>query len=187
MRQTALLAAVPAARFAAPRRRRSELFGGLLAHDVDTPLDQGRLRGRRRSRARLARRADRRRSASIGAPSPYAFASVATGGGHPFRRGRAQLADRRPAVYLRPAASASRSTPARAIGVDANGLRTDLGSRILFAPELGLGYRFSDRVAIEATWVHLSHAQLFSRQNPGMDIDRPAAELRAALNRLPPE
>ena len=50
-----------------------------------------------------------------------------------------------------------------------NGLRTDLGSRILFEPELGLGYRISDRVAIEAAWVHVSHAQLLSRQNPGMD------------------
>ena len=51
----------------------------------------------------------------------------------------------------------------------ANGLRTDLGSRILFEPELGVGYRLSDRVSVEASWVHLSHAQLLSRQNPGMD------------------
>ena len=48
-------------------------------------------------------------------------------------------------------------------------LRTDLGSRILFAPELGVGYQLSERMSLEATWVHLSHGQLFSRQNPGMD------------------
>lgn len=50
-----------------------------------------------------------------------------------------------------------------------NGLRTDLGSRVLFEPELALGYQMSDRVAVEATWVHVSHARLFSPQNPGMD------------------
>jgi hypothetical protein len=34
---------------------------------------------------------------------------------------------------------------------------------------LGIGYDISDRVTLEASWVHLSQAQLFSRQNPGMD------------------
>jgi hypothetical protein len=51
----------------------------------------------------------------------------------------------------------------------ANGARTDLGSRLQFEPELGIGYRVSDRVTIEASWAHISNAQLLSRQNPGMD------------------
>ena len=51
----------------------------------------------------------------------------------------------------------------------ADGFRTDFGSRVLFAPELGVGYQASERVAIEASWVHISNAQLLSRQNPGMD------------------
>ena len=44
-----------------------------------------------------------------------------------------------------------------------------IGSRILFAPEIGVGAQLTDRVSVEASWVHLSHAQLFSRHNPGMD------------------
>ena len=27
----------------------------------------------------------------------------------------------------------------------------------------------SDRISVEGSWVHMSHAQLFGRQNPGMD------------------
>jgi lipid A 3-O-deacylase len=29
--------------------------------------------------------------------------------------------------------------------------------------------RVSSRATIEASWVHMSHAQLFSRENPGID------------------
>ena len=47
--------------------------------------------------------------------------------------------------------------------------RIEFGSRILFEPELGLGARINDRLTIEASWVHLSHATLFGRQNPGID------------------
>jgi hypothetical protein len=43
------------------------------------------------------------------------------------------------------------------------------GSRVLFEPELGVGYQVSDRVSVEASWVHMSHAQLFGQQNPGID------------------
>ena len=46
---------------------------------------------------------------------------------------------------------------------------TDLGSRVLFEPELGIGFQLSDRASFDASWVHMSHAQLFSRQNPGID------------------
>ena len=43
------------------------------------------------------------------------------------------------------------------------------GSRILFEPELGIGYRVTDRVTVEASWVHVSNAGLLAHQNPGMD------------------
>lgn len=53
---------------------------------------------------------------------------------------------------------------------DANGTRTDLGSRLVFEPALALGYRIAPRLSVEAALVHRSHAGLFnSRQNPGMD------------------
>jgi lipid A 3-O-deacylase len=47
--------------------------------------------------------------------------------------------------------------------------RIAFGSRVLFEPELGLGARINDRLSIEASWVHLSHGQLFGRENPGID------------------
>jgi hypothetical protein len=50
-----------------------------------------------------------------------------------------------------------------------NGRRVDLGSPITFEPELALGWRVSQRLSLEASWIHLSHATLFSRQNRGMD------------------
>ena len=47
--------------------------------------------------------------------------------------------------------------------------KVDFGSRVLFEPELAVGARIGSRATIEASWVHTSHAQLFGRQNPGMD------------------
>lgn len=152
-----LLAATPA--------QASELFAGLLAHDVDTPLTKGGFEDG--ADIELGWRGDRLGALGfIGAPSPYAFGSIATGGethliaaGISWRIGRRLFA--RPGIGL---AVHTRSSH----GV-INGLRTDLGSRILFEPELGLGYQLTDRIALEAAWVHASHAQLLSRQNPGMD------------------
>jgi len=50
--------------------------------------------------------------------------------------------------------------------------RTDkiaFGSRVLFEPEVGIGTRLNSRLSIEASWVHMSHAQLEGRENPGID------------------
>ncbi len=50
-------------------------------------------------------------------------------------------------------------------------IRTDLGSRVLFAPEIAIGTSISPRVSLELSWVHISNAQLFnSEQNPGIDM-----------------
>jgi lipid A 3-O-deacylase len=48
--------------------------------------------------------------------------------------------------------------------------RVDLGSRILFEPEIAVGAKLSDKTALEVSWVHVSHATLLSSQNPGMDF-----------------
>jgi hypothetical protein len=71
-------------------------------------------------------------------------------------------------VFLRPSAGLAINSGAIPV-YDNVGRRLDLGSRITFEPELAIGYRIGRRAAIEAVLVHLSHAQLFSRQNPGMD------------------
>ena len=48
--------------------------------------------------------------------------------------------------------------------------RLDLGSRVLFEPEIAVGAKLSDKTALEISWVHVSHATLLSAQNPGMDF-----------------
>ncbi len=143
----------------------AEVFGGILAHDVDSPLTKGGFEDG--ADLQIGWRGGRIRALGfIGAPSPYAFGSIATGGDTHFAA--AGLSWRiggrlfvRPGIGL---AVHNRDDD----GVVA-GRRTDLGSRILFEPELGIGYRISEDVSIEASWIHISHAQLLSRQNPGMD------------------
>jgi lipid A 3-O-deacylase len=48
--------------------------------------------------------------------------------------------------------------------------RLDLGSRILFEPEIAVGAKINNRIAAEISWVHISNATLLSSQNPGMDF-----------------
>ncbi len=47
--------------------------------------------------------------------------------------------------------------------------RTSFGSRLLFNPNASIGVRLGKRWAVEATWEHFSHAQLFASRNPGID------------------
>jgi hypothetical protein len=144
----------------------SELFAGLLAHDLNTPLTAGGFENG--ADIELGWRGGRIGALSaIGSPSLYVFGSLATGGrtdlaaaGLGWRIGGGRF-------FVRPGLGLAIHD--RSSHGARGGFRTDLGSRILFEPELGLGYRLTRRVALEASWVHVSHAQLFSRQNPGMD------------------
>ena len=48
--------------------------------------------------------------------------------------------------------------------------RIDFGSHVLFKPEMAIGYQVSDRVAVEASYVHLSNGQIFHKgKNQGLD------------------
>jgi len=48
--------------------------------------------------------------------------------------------------------------------------RIDFGSHMLFKPEMAVGYRVSDRLAVEASYVHLSNGQIFHKgKNQGLD------------------
>ena len=162
MRRVFLVAALAAT--AGPAHA-SELFGGVLAHDIDSPFTFGGLEDG--ADFQIGWRGGRIRSLkAIGSPSPYVFGSVHTGGDTHFAAaGMSWKIGGR--LFLRPGIGIAIHT--RGSNGVANGFRTDLGSRVLFEPELGAGYQISDRVAVEATWVHISNAQLLSRQNPGMD------------------
>jgi hypothetical protein len=151
--------ALPAAAAAAEL---PELFAGIHAHGVKTPLslDSDREGGIDLS---LGVRGGR----IAGTPlQPYAMASVNLEGGTNFLVGgvSARFGDR---LYLRPGLGlAVHDGSASNFQLPE---RLAFGSRILFAPELAVGAQVNKRIGVEASWVHLSHAQLFGKQNLGLD------------------
>lgn len=164
--KTAVLAlALAALALPAQEAHADELFTGLYAHDVDTGLTKSGIEDG--VDIELGWRGDRLRALRfVGAPSPHAFVSINSAGdtnfaalGISWKIGRT--------VYVRPGVGlAIHDSPSRvAPGVQ----RIDFGSRILFEPEIGVGVQAGERLSVEASWVHLSHAQLFSAQNPGID------------------
>jgi len=138
-----------------------ELFGGLYVHGVNTPL----------TRSGFEQGADVQvgwRGGRIGRTplQPYVFGALNTAGDTSYAAAGISAKFGRQ-LYVRPGLGIAVHT-----GSSDNFQRTDriaFGSRVLFEPELGIGYQVSDRVSVEASWVHMSHAQLFGRQNPGID------------------
>ena len=149
--------------FAAPAQA-GEVFGGLYFHDVDTPLTKSGVEGG--VDLQLGYRSDPLMGGK--GPQAYVHANANSAGNTHFAA--AGLAFKfGETVYVRPALGLAIHTgSAKKYDVPGNG-RIEFGSRVLFAPELAIGTKVGDRASIEASWVHLSHAQIFSSQNPGMD------------------
>jgi hypothetical protein len=142
-----------------------EIFAGIYAHNVETPLTAVEREGG--ADFQLGWRGGRIEALrAVGAPSPHVYALVNSDGDTNFASaGISWRWGRR--LYLRPGIGvAIHDGPSRS---EATPDRVWFGSRILFAPEIGAGVRLSDRIAVEASWVHFSHARLFGRQNPGSD------------------
>jgi hypothetical protein len=138
-----------------------ELFGGVYVHDIDSPLTKSGIE--QGADIQLGYRWDRIGRTPL---EPYVFGAVNTSGEtHYAAIGlSAKFGER---VFVRPGIGIAVHS-----GSDDNFNRTDkiaFGSRILFEPEVGLGVRLSKRATIEASWIHMSHAQLFGKQNPGID------------------
>lgn len=140
-----------------------ELFGGVYVHDVKTPLDKSGIEGG--ADVMLGYR-----GGSIGHTplQPYVFGALNTAGetsyaavGLSAKFGRS--------IYIRPGLGIAVHTGSAEKFQDPSNDKIDFGSRVLFEPELGVGAQINDRLSIEASWVHMSHAQLFGRQNPGID------------------
>lgn len=146
-----------------------EVFAGAYVHAVDTPftLPTGEGGGDLELGYRFGKQ---QVLAPIGKPSPYLIASLNTRGDTSFAGGGLSWKLGKGPVYVRPAVGLIvQDGPRRRLGP--HGQRTDLGSRVLFEPEIALGTKLSDKLSIEASWVHVSHARLFnSRQNPGIDM-----------------
>ena len=166
MKSLCIPAATAAALLAATPASAGELFGGVYAHDVDTPLNKGGFEGGLALSAGF--RGGRIKALkAVGGPSPYVFVSVSTEGGTNLAAaGLSWKIGRK--VYLRPGIGLAIHD--RSSNLVYGNLRGDFGSRILFEPEIGIGVQASDRVSVEASWIHVSHAGLFNGgQNPGMD------------------
>ena len=143
-----------------------ELFGGVYVHDVKTPLDKSGIESgidfsigyRGGSIGRLFH----------GVLQPYLFGAVnsagntdyvAAGIAAKFRLGRKW--------YIRPGFGIAIHD-----GSAGKYFRSDkiaFGSRVLFEPELGIGTQLNRRLSVEASWVHMSHARVFGKENPGID------------------
>ncbi|GAA4024169.1 acyloxyacyl hydrolase [Sphingomonas swuensis] len=140
----------------------SELFTGVHAHAVNTPLSlESDLEGG--TDLSLGIRGDRIGRTPL---QPYAFVSVNTAGDTNFAAAGLSARFGRQ-IYIRPGIGIAVHS-----GSAANSNRPDriaFGSRVLFEPELAVGAALNDRLSLEASWVHFSHGQIFGKQNPGID------------------
>lgn len=142
-----------------------EVFGGLYAHGVASPLTLG---GSPEGGADLQLGY---RGEPIGGKhgaQPYVFGSLNSAGGTHFAAAgfAFTFGDK---VFIRPGLGVAIHSGSDESRDDPTNDRIEFGSRILLEPEVAVGMRVSPRLSIEASWVHLSHAGMFSKQNPGMD------------------
>ncbi|MBV8685092.1 MAG: acyloxyacyl hydrolase [Alphaproteobacteria bacterium] len=151
-----------AAALAASPAAAQEIFGGVYDHDTNIITASGLESG---ADVEIGWRGGPILPA-LGGPRPHAFVSVNSAGDTHFAAVGVSWRIGHP-VYVRPGIGIAVHTGH--IDYDPSSGRIGLGSRVLFEPEIGLGYRLSDRVSIEASWVHLSHATLFGSNNPGLD------------------
>lgn len=147
-----------------------EIYGGIYAHEVDTPFTFET--GEDGADIQFGYRFDEIASLPVvGGPEPYVFGSVNTARDTSFVGGGLSWKIDAGPIYVRPGvglvlhdAPSYRTDPE-------TGVRTDLGSRILFEPEIAVGANIAPHLSLEASWVHISNAQVFnSEQNPGIDM-----------------
>jgi len=138
-----------------------DLFGGVYVHDVKLPTDKSGLE------QGLDLQVGYRGSGIWHTPlQPYVFVALNTAGDTNYAAVglSARFGGR---VYIRPGLGIAVHT-----GSAGKYYRPDeiaFGSRVLFEPELAIGTQLAPRISVEASWVHMSHAQLFSHENPGID------------------
>lgn len=144
-----------------------EVFAGLATHNVDIGIavccyERG-------ADIQFGARSDPFATVLGGELRAHAIGSANTDGGVDFGAVgldlRFALGDR---VYIQPGlGGAIHDGPGQKF--QAANDRIYFGSRLLFEPELSLGWKMSPRWATELTYLHLSHARLGGHHNPGMD------------------
>ena len=146
---------------AAAPAQAGDLFGGVYLHDVKLPTDKSGLE------QGVDLQVGYRGSGLWHTPlQPYVFVALNTAGDTNYAAVglSAKFGGR---VYIRPGLGIAVHT-----GSAGKYYRPDeiaFGSRVLFEPELAIGTQLAPRISVEASWVHMSHAQLFSHENPGID------------------
>lgn len=164
------VAACLAAALAAPAQA-EEVFGGIYAHAVDTPFTFDT--GEGGVDVQIGVRSDPIGALDfLGKPAAHVFGSLnSRDGGTDFVAAGLSWKIGAGPVYVRPGIGLALHN-APELRVDpATRIRTDLGSRVLFEPEISVGTPLTDRLSVEASWVHISNARLFDRdQNPGIDM-----------------
>jgi hypothetical protein len=154
---TALLLTAPGGAQAA------ELFGGIHVHDVKTPLDKSGIEGGVDLSVGI------RGGGLFGTRlQPYLFGALNSAGATDYAAaGISARFGLGHGWYIRPGIGLAVHD-----GSAGKYYRSDkiaFGSRVLFEPELGVGARVNRRISVEASWVHMSHAQLEGKENPGID------------------
>lgn len=140
-----------------------EVFGGAYVHDVKTPLNLSGIE--RGFDLQLGYRLDGIARTPI---QPYAFVAANSAGKTHFAAiGVSAKFGKQ--IYVRPGIGLAVHSGSTAEFTKPGNGKIEFGSRVLFEPELGVGAQINDRLSIEASWVHMSHATLFSGQNPGID------------------
>jgi lipid A 3-O-deacylase len=161
MNRTSLAFAALIALAATTPAHAGDLFGGVYVHDVKLPTDKSGIE------SGLDLQVGYRGGGILHTPlQPYAFAALNTAGNTDYAA-VGLSAKFGGAVYIRPGLGLAIHT-----GSAGRYFRTDkiaFGSRVLFEPELAIGAQVAPLVSVEASWVHMSHAQLFSHENPGID------------------
>ena len=152
-----LTAAAPGAAHA------GELFAGLHVHDVKTPLDESGLESG--VDFSLGYRGGRMFGTIF---QPYVFGALNSAGNTNYAAaGVSARFGLGHGWYVRPGVGVAIHD-----GSAGKYFRTDkiaFGSRVLFEPEIAVGRKVASRVSVEASWVHMSHAQLEGKENPGID------------------
>ncbi|TCJ41346.1 acyloxyacyl hydrolase [Parafrankia sp. BMG5.11] len=170
-----LAAALGAAAIAAPAHA-GELYGGVYRHAVATPFTLDTQEGG--VDVQVGYRLDP--VLPVVGIEPYVFGSVnSESGGTDFVGAGISRKFSLGGVYVRPGVGLVLHNAPSLRANPATGVRTDLGSRVLFEPEIAIGLAVAPRVSVEASWVHISNARLFnSQQNPGIDLIGVRANLK---------
>ncbi len=159
--KSAFLLSVSILLVAAAPARAGELFGGLYDHDVKLPTDLSGIEGGMDVELGY-------RGSPIGHSflQPYIFGALNTAGETDYAA-VGLSAKFGSLIYVRPGLGLAIQDGSAAKYYNPN--RIAFGSRVLFEPELAIGTRINSRLSVEGSWVHMSHAQLFGHENPGID------------------